>query len=377
MNDEQRPHHPFSPSTLGSLEACPCYQSQQSATPHERTTAGTRAHAVVESGIDDERLSDDDAEAAVFCMEFIAQRRQLMGAGAIQLTEEYFPVDNLEFGDVGATTAGYADAALLDAARENGEIIDHKFGNHKVENAATNLQGIGYFLGLMHRYPTLKQVRVFFVQPLVNYVTDAIFKREQVPELLLRVRAVVERARIARSSGSFENATPTTPNCLFCANVGRCPALLKLALHVGKKFAPLLVPESVDSALILDPRQTKQALQLAGVLKVWAEGFRQSVTNRVLCGDAIVPEGYKLASSSSKRVILDEEKYRATALLHLTSEEYQATLSPSLTKVEKIISAKAPRGQKTAAVDSFGLAAEIAGAVKPGEPFTFLKATDE
>lgn len=398
---EQRAHHPYSPSTLGSLEVCPCYQSKQSDTPHERTVAGTRAHGVVESGEDDPRLSDDDAIAAAECLDFIDRRRQLMlearqrmvhdvflrsyshldpDSGdllaqgevpeVLELKEEYLPIDRE------ATTAGYCDHVLIAHTGEDAELIDHKFGIWRVEEAATNTQGIGYSLGLFFRFPKLVRVKVFFVQPNAGFITEAVFTREQVPALYLRVKAIVERAKIARQSGSFAAANPTTPNCLFCANIGRCPKLLDMALQVAKKYHPLAFPEHLSPHAVMDPKQAATALQLAAVMKIWADGFRQAVTNRVVCREAEVPAGYKL-ESRSKREIVDESKYRAAALKHLTELEYSGTLKPSLGKVEKIISEKAPRGNKKNAVEAFAQDVEDSGAIARGEPFIFLKAVSE
>lgn len=402
----ERAHHPYSPSTLGSLEVCPCFQGKQSETPHERTIAGTRAHSVVESGEDDPRLSDEDAIAAAECLDFIDRRRRLMqearsravldravalwgtvvaapGGEAnaeivaerevpevIELKEEYLPIDRED------TTAGYCDHVLIAHTGEDAELIDHKFGVWRVEDAATNTQGIAYSLGLFFRFPRLVRIKVFFLQPNAGFVTEAVFTRDQFPTLYLRVKAIVERAKISRQSGSFDAANPTTPNCLFCANIGRCPKLLDLALKVAKKYHPLAFPEDISPHSVMDPKKSATALQLAAVMKVWADGFRQAVTNRVICREAELPAGYKL-ESRSKREIVDEGKYRAAALKHLTEQEYSGTLKPSLGKVEEIISEKAPRGSKKAAVTEFAKDAEESGAIARSEPFTFLKAVSE
>src|SRR6266705_1203291 len=72
MTTESRTHHPYSPSTLQSLEACPCYQSREN--KHARTIIGTISHNVAETGVDDARLDDDDAAAVAECLDFYEQR---------------------------------------------------------------------------------------------------------------------------------------------------------------------------------------------------------------------------------------------------------------------------------------------------------------
>src|SRR6266850_879366 len=134
MSDEIRLHHPRSPSTLQSREACPCYESRNDVV-HERAIAGTMAHNVVETGSDDERLSDDDAAAAAECLDFYSRRLQLMSEARaravdekwhstldmrpeqaersidqlIELKETYLPVDDCKYADADSTTAGYID----------------------------------------------------------------------------------------------------------------------------------------------------------------------------------------------------------------------------------------------------------------------------
>jgi hypothetical protein len=64
MNTEQetkRVHHPYSPSKLQCLEACPCYESTNN--ENEASATGTKQHGVVESGIDDASLPDYKALA--------------------------------------------------------------------------------------------------------------------------------------------------------------------------------------------------------------------------------------------------------------------------------------------------------------------------
>src|SRR6187551_3557979 len=76
--DAERVHHSYSPSSLQSLEACPCYRNKQEVVLHERCIAGTKAHNVTETGEDDKELSDEDAVAAAECMDFYARRVELL-----------------------------------------------------------------------------------------------------------------------------------------------------------------------------------------------------------------------------------------------------------------------------------------------------------
>src|SRR6267142_3971383 len=239
---ESRTHHPYSPSKLQYLEACPCYENRES--NHERTLAGTIAHGVAESGKDDNRLGDDDAAAAAECLDFVEQRRRLMQEDAlavpiIELKETYLPIDDLQFADAQSTTAGYIDHGFISHDGTYAEIFDWKFGFWPVEQADNNLQGLAYCLGTFHRFPKLEKVRFFFKQPHLQTISDVLVSRADVPALYLRIQVVVARARAARTAGNFDTARPMVPVCNFCAHIAKCPKVTEFACRVGAKFHPL------------------------------------------------------------------------------------------------------------------------------------------
>ena len=426
-------HHPYSPSTLGSLEVCPAYEGRQSDTPHERTTAGTLAHKVVESGVDDNKLGDDDAIAAAECLDFVEQRRKLLedarakaveslgvkywgtrvpkGVEAdvmiranletpeiLELKEVYLPIDDKTFTDfrtvqktvdgkfvsvrermeVKATTAGYVDRVLIDHTRTYAELLDWKFGLWAVESADKNPQGIAYTLGLFKMFPSLKSVRVWFKQPHIGLTTEAHFHREHVEELYLRIQTIVARARAARDAGDFATANPTVPVCNFCANIGKCPKVAEFACKVGSKFHPLEIPSEITPTMVLTERDTQLAMRLSQVMAVWAKAFRTQTTDRILRGDATIPKGFELQQRSNREVV-NESMFRQVALTgYLTQEEYsKITPVPGFGAIEDAIIEKAPRGHKKAAVEEFQKTLEASGAVKRGQPYVFLKATSE
>lgn len=416
----ERPHHDYSPSTLQSLEACPCYQSKQSDTPHPRTVIGTLSHNVTETGEDNPELGDEDSEKVVECIEFFEQRKHLMEearARAVsesiqngkilaledveqfelaipkvqELRETYLPIDDEVFEEVlqqpyglptvrrivHSTTAGYIDCALIDHTGTYGECFDWKFGFHPVERAENNLQGIAYALGLFKKFPELQTIRYFFKQPNLDYITDAVITRANIDALYLRIQVVVAKARAARQAGDFKTARPFVPACNFCAHIATCPVVTAFACKVGSKFSPLDIPPDITPSKVHDPADTKLGFQLASVVEVWAQAFRQTVTNRVLSMQAAPPPGYSLVCRDGNRKIVDVEKCRIAALRHLTVEEYEKTLKPSLTAIEKMISYKAARGSKTDAVKQFAEELEKDGAVARGDAVAFLKVTPQ
>jgi hypothetical protein len=396
-NPAERPHHPYSPSTLQTREWCPMFKNRQSEVVHHRTTAGTRAHGMVDSGEDDTRLSDDDAVAAAECMDFVDLRRRIMESEAQEafqadqaevstanpadykveeLSEIYLPIDDRKFSDCDSTTAGYVDKVLINYDCTYAELFDWKFGRWPVEKAEENLQGIAYTLGLFRRYPRLKKIRFFFKQPLLGVTSDHLFEREQIPVLYLRVQTVVARAREATEKEAWHMANPAVPACNFCDRLGECSRVAAFACKVGRKFHPLAIPEEISPSLINSPQGVADGLRLAGVLKIWSEAFRRQASDRIIRGDAPLPPGQRI-QEMQKRIVVDDDKLRGVALRFLTSEEYSSTLSPTFGDLEDLISEKAPRGQKEATVKEFQQALFDAGAVKLGDKFSFLRAVAE
>lgn len=402
VNTEERAHHPYSPSSLQSIEVCPVFKSKSST--HIRTIVGTIAHKVTETREDDARLSDEDAEAAAECIDFYDKRLEMAlmlrhqavqeewartSGGeqsvaeanvpkVIELTESYLPIDDCKYADAEATTAGFVDRVLVTHDRTYAELFDWKFGFWPVEKAENNLQGIAYVLGLFKKYPTLKGARFFFKQPLATEVTNHYFSRETIAQNYLRIVTIVERARKARglaAKGDWSMAVPTVPNCLFCANIADCTKVLELALKVGKKFDPLRVPDDITPTKIHNARDTKDGLSLCAVLAVWSPAYRGRITDRVIRRDADVPDGFTLATGS-KRGVKSADKLREIAQKYLTKEEYDALLSqePPFGTLEQAVQDKAPRGQKAATLREFQSKLIEAGAVEKGEPYTYLKA---
>lgn len=389
---EARGHHPFSPSTLANREACPCYESCSE--QHIRSIAGTLAHAVVETREDNEDLSDEDAEAAAECIDFVEERRKVLQAAwetrarlhiedvllPIQVvTEELLPIDECVFDESDCTTAGYVDHIILDLDARYAEMIDYKFGVWPVEDAKVNLQGIAYVLGAFKRWPKLQTLRFFFKQPLIHSLTEAVFSRSDIPALYLRVQVVVARARKAKAEIEADNwtmAKPTVPVCNFCNRIGSCPRVLEIALNVGKKFHPVGIPDNISPTMVMEKSNASLALRLAQVVQVWASAFRTQITNRIREGRAVLPDGYML-QANARRELVDKDQFKSIALNYLTPLEYDNTLDVLFGAVEKAISAKAPRGSKKETLELVRAAWDKSGATKKGNSYTFLKARPE
>jgi|SRR6185295_1451666 len=368
---EERKHHEYSPSTLQALESCPHWQGNSET--HIRAEVGTKIHKAIEDRTDDNSLSDDDAEIAADCLDFYEKRKQCVSelkGPLTEISETYLPVDDNE------TTAGYFDCAFIDRSGTYCEAFDWKSGLWAVEKTENNLQAIAYVLGLFKAFPKLEAIRFFFKQPAIDVVSEHVFKREEIPALLLRVTVVVARAREARGKADFSSANPTIPNCLFCKHVGVCPKVTEFAVKIGHKFSPLKIPESVTPSMIQDPANTSLGMQLAQVMKVWSEAFRKVTCDRVLRG-APLPDGYQLKSRAGSRKVTNLPEFKKYAMHYLTEEEFNQTLEVGLGAVEDAIGFKQPRGSKKKAIQDFKVVIEQAEVVERGREAVFLQAVNK
>lgn len=396
---EERKHHPFSPSSLQALEACPSYQGLSSG--NEKAHIGTLQHTAAETGEDNAEFSDEQAVAVAEAMAFVASQKQILEEARLRavaglseqlagddshpdanwqdandqvsvvldLSEVYLPIDAEE------TTGGYADSLLVSHDRKCAILTDFKFGQWAAEPAMNNLQGISYSLGAFFRFPTLEQVKVNFFQPaLENAANSQTWYRADVLELLLRVKTVVARAKLARSQGTFQMVNPTVPGCLFCANLALCPAVASLVLRTGHKFHSIDVPAEITPSMVHDPKNSTMGMRLASLVTAWAQAFRSLTTDRVLRGAAPVPDGYAITQGVGKRKIIDSIKFKTTALQYVSEEIYNASTEPQLGKIEKAIKDNAPRGHKDMTLEYFKDALIEVGAVEKGRSYPYLKA---
>lgn len=348
---------------------------------------GTRQHDAVDSRLDDPKLPDYRAAAVVDCITFADERLKSFPGGKM-LTEVYLPVDDRHIenpkwkeGSVEArwflgTTAGYLDKGIISADETEAEVIDWKFGNNAVEKADNNLQGIAYALGLLKLYPRLRRITVRFIMPHLDFTTEHTFVRADFDSMLVRVRTVVARSVEARKKpDDFSMATPNTSSCLFCANIGRCPAVAAVAIRLGQKFRPLEIPATVTPSLIKDPKQAGLGIRLAQIVATWAEAFRRQATGRTIEDPDFIPEGYTLVESQ-RRLVVKARNLGDVAKEFIPAEHHHmvdALFDVPIRELEKLVSTFAPRGFKEKSVEAFGAKAIEAGALELGKPFAFLR----
>lgn len=373
----ERIHHPYSPSTLQSREACPKYTPTN--TESDASIAGTMQHDAVDSGMDDPRIADYQAEAVAECIAFAEERMKAYPGGS-HCREVYLPIDDEKIvGPDGkvfeGTTAGFVDWAILSADEVEGELIDWKFGKWAVTEAENNLQGISYMMGLKKIFPKLRYCTVRFIQPHIDFSSSHTFDLTNPEQFILRIRTVVNRAiEAAKDPKDFSMARPSTGACVFCSHVGRCPKVAEYALRIGKKFMPLALPADLSTLALSDPAQVSVGLKLAQIVNAWAESYRKQATAKSIEED-FVPDGYQLVPSQ-KTVIKNDKAVGEVAKQFLPAEDaakVEALYEISLTPLDTLISLRAKRGVKEATVKEFRQKLLEAGHTEMGVPFAFLR----
>ncbi len=378
IDSAPRQHHPFSPSKLQFLEACPGFEGVQST--NEASELGTKIHDAIESGVTEGLgFTDEQLDVIAKCIAYYKNEVSCI-PGSTLFKEIYVPIDAEN------TTAGYLDIAIIRPRERSAKIIDWKTGLNAVEPCENNLQGMAYLLGLLFKYPHLEYVEVEFVMPFQGdggIVDKFTFTKDLFEKMHLRIKTIVAKAKVAKAAFDEAKAagrtcdhpslTPNTSTCLFCANLAHCHAVQKMALAVGKKYNPLLVPDSINPSLISDPATAGRALEFFAVMAALAGAYRQEATNKALTDENFMPEGYMIVTSTRRKVEDNGKFAQVLKEYGFTDDEIMSACEFTLGPAEKIANDRAPRGQKKAAVEELGQLLASGGATVEGAPVSMLK----
>ncbi len=378
----ERTHHEYSPSKLQPLEACPGFQSENST--NEASIAGTFMHDCIEqyikTGVLHKGLDDRQTEVVVKCADFVNAQKAEMGPDTELFMEIYLPIDDEE------TTAGYLDIGLLNRKTRKAKICDWKTGLNPVEDTKNNLQGMAYMLGLFSKVGEFDECEVIFVMPFQGHdglIDSHTFTRAEFEHIYLRICTIVARAKDAKKcfeDGSIWNPevwtkklNATDTGCTFCARKAGCPALHQLVIKVGKKYDPLLVPDVINPTLINNSADAGKALKFFAVMGALAASYRSAATNKAMTDENFMPDGYTI-STMTRRKIVDNARFIETLTgLGFTKDEIMACAEFTLGPTEKLVSEKAPRGSKKAAVEELGQLLSANGATEEGAPVSMLR----
>lgn len=385
----ERGHHPYGPSGLNNLAQSPCFLNRQST--NEAAERGTRQHESVERGEDDPALDDAEADAVRRAMLMVESTKLLLAeSGKVwhEFTEMYLPIDDVMVDGWRGTTGGYPDKVIVYESAP-GEfyayVLDWKFGRYAVTAAEYNMQGQAYLLGVRHLLAlgelgglkgVLKAGTVVFFsphrgeEPSTHEFTESDFgpRYSEIVDTVTRARIV--RAEIERAGGNLNAVWPkgyfrrSVSTCGFCARVADCPAVKELVGRVYARYKPAEPPVDLNGVSEADTEALAAGLQVAGVVSTWAKAYRERVTNRAFEDPKnATPKGYRLVATHPVQVLKSAELLTALRAEFGDETVFEHVKAP-LTPFDKLVSAKAPRGSKEAAVEDFRKRLTDAGLVE-------------
>jgi putative NIF3 family GTP cyclohydrolase 1 type 2 len=385
---EDRGHHPDSPSSLQASAACAHFKNRGGTSP--AAIAGTRQHAAVESRDLSALVDEAEVDAVTRCIaledELIAQMGNAGAEDVLVEHEIYLAVDPDEVvtdaeGRVWrGITGGSPDTRATGRWPGGGQlalILDWKCGKNLVTPTAKNLQGMAYALATLQEQPNVQEVMVVFYHPhierdqrLPEYT--ATFSRDDMARMLTTIRAVVKRKHLAQERGWIE--VPPEPHydlCQWCARIGECPAMYRLAVETRAKYARVEVPAEVHPAYLSEPAGMSAVYRLSKLVETWAKAARKRVLDAVLTEDVSLPD-MRVVTKSDRSVLDMGAVARVAAEFGVTEEELQGCINLPITKLEEVIKTKAAPRQGAARVREFQSLAEAAGAVGKGSPYCYL-----
>lgn len=331
-------HAKYSPSMLEHLEVCPGYEKESG--DNAFSLEGTLLHKACQTG----RLAGLDTEQASVvrqCLDYVDG-----------LKRKDTKADKREIKlDVAGYTWGTADRLLVHGDN-SADLVDFKFGRNSVDDAETNLQGWCYARGVFHQFPKILEVRVHFLLPRRDEISTATFTRDMVPDIDLRITAVIERRKYFEASKLEGMLNPRPVNCLYCGAKATCQNLHEIAFRIAKKYDETFdIPEEVHSSQIQDPREMAKAKAIAVVMKSWAGSVDEHALQMVLNGTEL--PGWEMASRQGKLKIQDAmAAFSAVKAMipEVSLEEFVAYVSVTKTGLEEMVTARAQHGEKASSV---------------------------
>ena len=212
-------HHPFSPSSLDRLKACPGSWFMQQGMPREESEEadeGTMLHDKVARG-DLSGLTTEQEELVRACLDYLKDKVD-------DDTEVIYemPLDiRGSSGDI--ITSGTADVVIIHRGDDERiklvEIIDWKFGRTPVKDVSRNLQLAAYALGVMQRYGVTECYAHIF-QPRIHGVSGYLFTKPE--NIMYNIETVIKRAK------SDTVVLDAGDHCKYCLAKAKCPAFAKV-----------------------------------------------------------------------------------------------------------------------------------------------------
>lgn len=402
LDTQTRGHHPDSPSSLQSSEACPLFVNEQR--DGDASKIGTFQHKAAETGIGgldalDLQLSDlglaeheieEKIAGVIRAITYeTAKKHELASCfdGRVEvqtIREKYFPVGDDKVAEYIGVTGGFPDTVFL--SHTLAMVLDWKFGKVPVTPTKDNLQGIAYALAVLQAYPHVSEVQVHFYHPHQNWSDEQhaekyihTFSRSDMPEMECRIRTVVAikkaaRARLEASGKTdWSDACPKHDLCIWCNEKSVCKKLHAVILKGASKHPDFIVPEVTNHLALTRPEQVKTAFLWATQLESIAKSVKKRAADMVLTEGLELGDDVKLVRRTERYITSPLKLVRMAAKHGLGWLAFARSVSISVSSLEKQIKAKSKKGHGAANVRAFQLELEESGISKKAKPIYFLQ----
>jgi superfamily II DNA or RNA helicase len=380
-------HAEFGPSSLKMFEVAPMYRSRHGT--NEAAEMGTRIHKALETDtldtlVDEERVIADkivEGEIQVAThFGFFAEGIQVADHKEIRMTikwdgplhceERIDPKTGAKsFISYPNETFGTMDRLLV--AGDTAIAIDYKTGRGAIDDPEVNCQAQAYAAGVFQMFPDIQTIHFAFIVPVRDEILVATYTRDQLPDFLLRISTIILRARTATT------CNPQPGICDFCANQASCQQLADKALLIAKRyqFDGFPVPEVVHGSKVEDPEDMAVLLKLGRLMEDWGKAVKSRANYFAFEQDNEIPGFTKMSVKGKSTVLSTRGAAAALAPLGLTSEDILDCSELKVTKVEELVSERAPRGKKGDAAQSVRDTLLDSGLLSQGEASNQLRVT--
>lgn len=365
VEPEQEAHAKFSPSSLGMFERCPGFINRKEET--EASLRGTRIHVALQKNAIGE-LVEAERPTAQACQDFIDS-----------IVADHLPaLPDKDYRELrvtirlhaGITTFGTADRLMIYGT--HGEMLDYKSGYREIKEAKENAQAFSYVIGAFQKFPILQTITFYFLVPNRDEILYHTFKREDMPNMELRLNTIIRRAMEAGP----DQYNPGPELCSYCARQSVCPALAAKHLVILNKLGsglPVPLNILVDKAR---PDDIPHLLRLAPLIETWASGVRSEAL-RLTLEDGISIPGFTRFEKSTPRAItsvLGAWKTLKEVCPEATLDEFlRACGKVSAPELDELVSGKAIKGKKATAVKDLTSALRHKDLIKEQSKIFYLR----
>ncbi|NBQ64992.1 MAG: DUF2800 domain-containing protein [Verrucomicrobia bacterium] len=227
---------------------------------------------------------------------------------------------------------GYVDRFFIVA--DEAALFDFKFGFNPVDPAETNPQMWAYAIGIFEKYPFVKKLVLYILQPRLNYIDSAEFERSKDDAVQGMTLALAKSYDLAHDAQ---------------------------------------LPDLFHPRQLATPEKRAQAQRLVPVLEAWCGSVRKHNVEYAKEGGEI--PGYGLTTVQGSRRISDAVAAHNVVKDKLSTEEFMSCVTVNFKELSDQVAAKAPRGQKQEERDKLEDALTDANALSRGQESYQLRKT--